>query len=384
MKESPIIIASYRAEDWQKWIVLSSSHMCDTWEEWKKGVDDILIEATKEGVIIHMQEIRPEEYKSWIKETGKPINGYTRGEFAALLMKKRFTLPYTSPDKSRKQVEVIRDLKKAVQSDSKVNIQSLFEPYLRRPSAGICPIFRVDSQGNPEQFGSGILLQISDHYFLITAAHVLDDFKDHEILIPGQESLAPISGPYVVSQLPETKSRNDDKIDVGYFPLSSSFKQNLHNSLVFLNSLDIDAMDEVQHEDSYTVIGYQASLSNIIGEVASSELTRISCDGVLDYRYRKLGLSPESHLLLQYRMRKGISYETMKQGKKHVFDGMSGGGVFAWSKELPDHKALAQPKLCGIVTFYEPHYNVFLVTRIGYVLVSILKEFPNLPLYPSK
>ena len=64
--------------------------------------------------------------------------------------------------------------------------------------------------------------------------------------------------------------------------------------------------------------------------------------------------------------------------------GMSGGGVFAWSKELPNPHALAQPKLCGIVTGYDPYYNVFIVTRIGHVLSAMLKEFPDLPISTMK
>lgn len=377
-------MASYRAEDWQEWKSISASDMCNTWEEWKIGVDQSLLEATKEGVIVHMQEIRPDAYKSWIEETGKTINGYTRGEFAGLQMKDRFTRPYTPPDKFPKQVEVTRALRKAVQSNPELSLSKVAEPYLRRPTAGICPIFRADDEGKPEQFGSGILLRLSDRSVLASAAHVLDDFKNHEILIPGQQSLVAMSGGYSVSQLPETGSRNDDKIDVGYFPLDSSFAHSLDDSLIFLDGFDSDPMDETQHNDTYTIIGYQASLSSSEGKTVSCEISRVTCDGVLDHRYGKLGLNPKHHILLQYRMQKGISYETMIQGKKHVFDGMSGGGVFAWSKDLPNPHYFAQPKLCGIVTGYNPHHNVFIATRLGHVLSAILNEFPDLPIFPSK
>ena len=380
----PIIMPSYRAEDWQEWKNLPSSDMCDTWEAWKKGIDESLRKATKAGVVVHMQEIRPIDYNSWIEETEKPINGYTRGEFAALQMKDRFTRPYTPPDKFPKQVEVTRALRKAFQADPELSLSKISEPYLRRPSAGICPIFRAEGAGKPEQFGSGILLRLSDHHFLVSAAHVLDDFKNNEILIPGRESLVTIFGSYAVSPMPESNSRGDDKIDVGYFPLDAYFSENLDDSLVFLDGYDSDPMDELHDKDAYTIIGYQASCSSSKREVFSSQISSITCDGVLDYRYRKLGLSPQNHILLQYRMRKGVSYETMSQGKKHNFDGMSGGGVFAWSKELPNPHALAQPKLCGIVTGYDRHYNVFIATRIGHVLSAMLKQFPDLPISRMK
>jgi len=62
-------------------------------------------------------------------------------------------------------------------------------------------------------------------------------------------------------------------------------------------------------------------------------------------------------------------------------EGMSGGGVFAWSKELPKLSALAQPKLGAIVTEYNQSHNVFIATRLACYLTAIKKNEPSLPIF---
>jgi hypothetical protein len=378
----PKILAWYREEDWKEWKRLCPGQMCETWDEWIAGADRHLLQSAKERVIVYTSTIRPAAYISWAEANGREISGHSRGEYAAFLIKDRFLQSYEPPESFPKNAEVLRSLRKILKDNPDVSMSDVGDPYLRRPEAAVLPLFREDSNGRPEQFGSGVLVQVGDQRFLISAAHVFDEFTSPPILIPGKEGLTGVKGEYFITPLPESGARRDDLLDLGFLPLSSGSELSLNDSMIFLDHRDCDAMDETAEEDAYTVIGYQADLSDVGDEIVQSRISRIGCSGVQDHRYEKLGLDPRTHLLLQYRMKKGVIYRTLSPGKKHNFEGISGGGVFAWSKDLPNPHAMDQPLLVGIVTDYSPHHNVFVATRLGVLLAGIQKRFPHLPLSP--
>ena len=379
-REMPMIIAWYERSDWDEWLKICPGQMCATWDEWHKCAEAALMKATRDRIVVHTSTIRPQPYAEWIHRNRKPINGHSRSEFAMVIIKDRLFGKHKLPEILPKQAELNRVFRKALEQNPKLALFEVFEPYLRRPEASICPIFRGDDEGMLEQYGSGVFVRIADEHFLLSAAHVFDDFKEHVILIPGRDSLVEIQGAYSTTLLPASGSRQDDHLDMGYFHLNSEQRSDIDNSLLFLDERDCCPMDVTSDGDAYTLIGYQSELSEMTGTKAQNEISRITCSGVQDHRYQKLGLDPRRHILLQYRMKKGISYRNMIQGKKHDFGGMSGGGVFAWSKDLPDPKAIAQPHLVGIITGYSNFHNVFIATRLHHVLSAIHKEFPHLPI----
>ena len=59
--------------------------------------------------------------------------------------------------------------------------------------------------------------------------------------------------------------------------------------------------------------------------------------------------------------------------------GMSGGGIFAWSKRLPDPTALAVPKLVGVLTEYHRSEHMFLGTRVNRHFSGIASQHSDLP-----
>lgn len=376
----PLILAWYERADWPEWLKLCPGQMCATWDEWQDCAEETLMKATRDRIVVHTSTIRPQPYAEWIEQTGKPINGHSRSEFAMELIKDRFLGDHKLPERLPKQVELNRLFRKAKEANPELAMFDVFDPYLRRPSASICPIFREDEQGKPEQYGSGVFIRIAGDHFILSASHVFDDFKERSILIPGLESLVEIHGSYSTTPLPNSGSRKDDHFDMGYFHLNAEQRSDIDNSLLFLDERDCEPMDVTSDGDAYTLIGYQSELSETTGTKAQTEISRISCSGVHDHRYEKLGLDPRRHILIQYRMKKGMSYKTMIQGKKHDFGGMSGGGVFAWSKDFPDPKAIAQPHLVGIITGYSSYHNVFIATRLHHVLSAIHNEFPHLPI----
>jgi hypothetical protein len=329
MNAMPIVAPRYEEEDWLKWKALCTDEMCATWEDWHTGFNSFLRDAAKNRATVHEVTIRPHAFQEWAGTNEKPLDGFSRGEYAGWLLKDRFLEPPELPKELPTQAEVNRLLRKALKANPDLNLSDISAPYLRRPEAAICPVFRENEAGELEQFGSGVLVCIADQHFLVSAAHVFDSFRSYSILIPGREHLIEISGEYSVTPLPEDGMRENDEIDIGYFHFKGGLESELHASLLFLDGADCNATDFTQDGDAYTVIGYPAERSESIGGKAATEMTRISCSGVMDHRYEKLGIRSDTHLLLQYRMKKGVSARTLIPGAKFDFEGVSGGGVFA-------------------------------------------------------
>lgn len=378
-----MILAWYKPEDWPRWKEISEDVMCDTYADWLKGANEMIMRATTEAVEIHRAEIDPEECLKWAKSKGRKVDGHARSEFAGLDIGRSFARPYEPPTAWPTPKQMHKDMREL--KNMGANFSDLYEPYLRRPKAAVCPIFRV-TEDSIEQFGSGVLLRFGAYRFLITAAHVLDEIEKNELLIPGREQLIPMAGSYAWTPLPSTGSRCHDKRDVAYFRFTNA--DELDEELVFLDGGDCDPSDVTAADDPYTIVGFPAEESSTMADKASTRVSAFSGDGVADYRYRTLKLDPSHHILVQFRMKRAFHYTTMQQGKHPKLEGVSGGGVFAWDKALPAPTALGQPKLVGIVTEYHPRSHVFVVTRLHVLLSAMHRNIPDLPFgyasFPSK
>lgn len=132
-------LAWYREEDWPRWLEISDDEMCATYSQWLKGAEKTLLEATRQGTVVHRTEIRPDEFLTWAKLKRIPLNGYARIEFAGerFGFVKRLLKPYKPPAQmpDRKTVYKAMRSHKAAGGD----INEVWEPFLRRPKASICP-----------------------------------------------------------------------------------------------------------------------------------------------------------------------------------------------------------------------------------------------------
>lgn len=251
--------------------------------------------------------------------------------------------------------------------------------FLHRPQAAICPIFR-EHRGTVEQFGCGVLLDISGVKFILTVAHVTDETDGASLLIPGKDGLAYVHGYLATLKMPLSGNRADDTYDISYYRLDRDFADSIHPDLTFLEAADCDLYDVTNDGDAYTVVGYPARKSQTIGITAKTEIFTLSGEAILDERYLKTGRKIQHHLLVQFRRKRAMDYKTFTKSTVCLPEGMSGGGVFAWSKQLLNTKTITQPKLVGIATDYDQSSNVFIATRLNCYIRCIQKSNPQLPI----
>src|SRR6266542_2905279 len=123
----------------------------------------------------------------------------------------------------------------------------------------VTPLYGVDEQNQRYAYGSAVLLQITEKYFLITAAHVLDENqKAHAtIQVFGRNTFHSLSGPSLRSPLPASGSRDDDAYDTGVLELPNDIAQEVQAHRSFLDIVQVDPSEKPYLNASlYTIPGY--------------------------------------------------------------------------------------------------------------------------------
>jgi hypothetical protein len=99
----------------------------------------------------------------------------------------------------------------------------------RRIQNAVCPIYGLDDRDRPQLIGSSILLRVSIHSFLITAAHVLDANNRTTLYVGGPAELVQLAGSsYRVK--PPTSGRKDDSLDFGFVDISDTPQNGGHDT----------------------------------------------------------------------------------------------------------------------------------------------------------
>ena len=247
------------------------------------------------------------------------------------------------------------------------------------PAQPVCPLYRVDGTGKPVLFGSAVLLQIADAYFLLTAAHVLDHNETSTLYYGVGGPLRVLVGVAHKSSLTAGTSRDNDKNDVGFMELEPAIVTNLGSGHRFLNIRNLQPNDTVHPGIVYELRGYPATRSK------RNPTTRKVRPGPFSYlatpagtgRYTGLGVDPQSHLLLRFDRANSYNDEghLITAPLPH---GMSGGGVWKRRYDSRGDDLVQTGWLVGIATEYDDKEKVIVATRIGLFLEAIRVKYSRL------
>jgi len=82
-----LALAWYRQDQWQLLLDYStdSDRLERTYQEWLEHAEKKMNELGKKGINVVKIDINIEEMKKWCKRHDKPIDGYTRSEYAVFL-----------------------------------------------------------------------------------------------------------------------------------------------------------------------------------------------------------------------------------------------------------------------------------------------------------
>ena len=240
----------------------------------------------------------------------------------------------------------------------------------------VCPIYRPDKNGDPEQFGTGVFILAGARYFLVTAAHVLDDNAESTLYIPGEKSgaLVELKGESFRSK-PDDGDRKNDRTDVGVVLLSQDLADEIGRE-AFLSVKQIDVDETGTPGATYIALGYpwrkNAKLNRSKKSVTRHPLS-YTANVLQNKKLAKLGVHNGSHLLLGFDKR----HSRNKEGRDITTpnpEGMSGGAL--WKFDVCGDQTI-NSRLVGVLIEWTSELRGILAVRLPVILAGIAHAYPD-------
>lgn len=241
-------------------------------------------------------------------------------------------------------------------------------------------LYTLTQRGAPRPVGSGVLFRAGDKVFILTAAHVADEFKTKAAYVTYQDRLLKVQGQTHASPSPASGDRKDDILDFAVVRIDGEPATLLGASAITVADI-YNLPPAVLPGKGLVLVGFPARNFKIEGRVVSSAEIAVESRGVPLATYERLKLEPQNHLILQW-------YNTMYTEKgvvrSHSMAGMSGGGVWLVpelvGEAFPAQAPFIAPKLMGIFTEHRKSRSILLAVRVRFLLNKIIERYPNLPL----
>jgi hypothetical protein len=242
-------------------------------------------------------------------------------------------------------------------------------------------LLRKTEKGAPRPVGSGVLFRNGDKLFILTAAHVAEEFSGgRSAYINLPNLLLEISGQVHASVNPKSDHRDGDSLDFAVVRIDGEMARDL--STVAITAADVfNPPPGVPLGAGLAIVGFPARNFKAKGPNFYYPPTPLESHGVPEKTYQSLGLNIDDHLILQW-------YNTMYTSKGVVrsgsLAGMSGGGVWLvpelMGESFPPHAPWTEPKLVAIFTEHRKARSVLVATKIRHHLNKMIQQYPELPL----
>lgn len=275
----------------------------------------------------------------------------------------------------------------------------------------LVPIF-VENNDNLEKIATGVLLNIFDNIFLLTASHVIDQAKNigEEIQIPTKNGFEYVAGTLYHRYLQKNENREDDMLDFSYYKLSkemidvleTSFNplteemielsddfsteleipdklphikelkkhlKSIYDNQTIENNEKLKLIEDFREKTNITFAGYPNTKTKEKDDGFYSELCYYHGHGVNKSIYKQYNYIPEDNIIASF-----AKMGTMNSDFDHSIhpkpDGISGGGIY----RLIHTEEGIDRKLIGIGHTYKTKKHLFIGTNLFFCLSIIIKR----------
>lgn len=235
-----------------------------------------------------------------------------------------------------------------------------------------CQFFKLDPEKGLLPFASGVMVQLSGSYYILTASHVIEDWSDSNKLFLEIQDGQHIS---VVGKGCGTISEEGERIDVAYIKLKDAIIPYLKAWYKFLPLKKILKHNKLLHEANYCVFGYPVAnkrkKNGVLKPFGAAYWVSPNQDKVFSY----YGLDPLRHYALEFKG-KAVNLHTGKPEKiKAEYYGLSGGGLWYTDIKAYNGKFRSEARLIGImIEFRKGKYECLIANRIELLLASLHKN----------
>jgi len=272
---------------------------------------------------------------------------------------------------------------------SKKKFEKYFDQYAPPPNSAeslsatklcraVFPIFRENAAEEKEHEGSGVLLEIGDELFVLSAAHVFDHAEGSPLYMPAADQLDQMHGSISQGVMPECGSRKDDRVDMAYYRLATEWKHKLHPDITPASIFDLLLTDVVETGNVHTFCGYPWRKTKRRGTTFMGE--QITYTGHLQPSdvYRKFGYSRKSHIVIRFRRNKAHSNVHGPNSPAVRPEGVSGGAVFSWPTTFKERVSSPTLKIAAIAHSYHERDHCLASTRVISAMMAIVRNNPHL------
>lgn len=241
-----------------------------------------------------------------------------------------------------------------------------------------CMLLTNDS--NYKVHGTGVFIQIQDHYFLISAAHVFDKYgelfiflsKDYETIKPGGTVFY-------------NNGTNRDGIDVAILKLDDYCVSHVLRRYSFLQADDLAINHIFENEEYYTFLGYPTTTSKIIYKTDIFDSTTFFhfTTPEINENYPKFDRNPTVNVITSYNKRLSFLHKKNMFGTGPDLHGISGCGLW-FTDPLDVSTGIIKPKLTAIMTDWPiKNRTITIGTRID-VITEIIRKYFDIDFPESK
>jgi hypothetical protein len=215
----------------------------------------------------------------------------------------------------------------------------------------ICPIYAASDRERPNLIGTGTLLEFGKARFLVTAAHVHDEYTENQVALYVATAGALLELPqrFHTTVAPPSGKRDDDRLDFAFIRLTDTLADEVAKGRFFLPFSLIDANDRLKSRAHYMFTGFPGSREKTNYGEKKVKPQRFSFTGetVSPKRMLDLGIAAETHIAVEFH-REQVFDEQGKSARFPRAKGMSGGAV--WRGDGDSHLWLIKTpvRLVGI------------------------------------
>jgi hypothetical protein len=240
--------------------------------------------------------------------------------------------------------------------------------------------------GNPHPYATGIFLTIDNNYFLITAAHVIENREEDIFVGYGNNNVVKLGGELIMNSLPDGLERDDDKIDIAIFRLNEETVGYVSKQYEFITYSDIQVNHEIKELPLYSAIGFPASknkFNKFKNELKSRPFIYTTMPAKIEV-YKELGCEPFTNIIVHYDKDNVVDYKTKEHSVGPDAFGISGGGLWYIPSQLVNPGDKIEKKLVGILTEWPVrNRRYWIATRID-IFTEIIRQKYNLNIEQSK
>lgn len=233
------------------------------------------------------------------------------------------------------------------------------------------PVYLWESGAKiPELVGSGVLVRIRDHVFLLTAGHVTEHKSKGDYFTLGKSGFTEIFGKF--TRLAHVSGRvANDSPDVAYLELHKDCVSSVDPKFQAIESQDMFAHASSSLLHDYTFAGFPWRKNRVKGRTIQTEFITYSGPEIAEKEYAALGLKRDHHIAIRFNCRKTFSVVKNRLRTSPHPEGMSGGGVYLWNEEAMKDWPVRLP-LAGIANKFYSDKSVLIATRLRIYVGSIV------------